>query len=109
MEHKIYQAEIFHFISGLTTVSEVSAMLQYLLMCRSLTYAQRASMLLERNGITAIVTKIPKNAAGSGCNYCIKVSESRLALALRILNNNNFGPIRVFLQAQDGSVSEVSV
>lgn len=82
-------------------------MLYYLVLCRSLTYAQRAAKLLERSGITAIVTKIPKNAAGSGCNYCIKVSESRLTLALRILNNNGFGPNRVFLLAQDGTVSEV--
>lgn len=82
-------------------------MLQYLLMCRSLTYAQRASKLLERSGITAIVTKIPKSAAGSGCNYCIKVRESRLAEALRILNDDGLSPTRVFLLYDDGSVSEV--
>ncbi len=82
-------------------------MLQYLLMCKSLTYAQRASRLLERSGITAIVTKIPKNAAGSGCNYCIKVSEKRLSSALSILNAAELGPSRVFVQARDGSVSEV--
>ena len=82
-------------------------MLQYLLMCKSLTYAQRASRLLERSGITAIVTKIPKNAAVSGCNYCIKVSEKRLSSALSILNAAELGPSRVFVQARDGSVSEV--
>lgn len=83
-------------------------MLQYLLMCRSLTYAQRASRLLERSGITAIVTKIPKSAAGSGCNYCIKVSEKRLSAALSELNAEGLGPSKVFVQARDGSVSEVS-
>ncbi len=83
-------------------------MLQYLLMCKSLTYAQRASRLLERSGITAIVTKIPKSAAGSGCNYCIKVSEKRLSSALSILNAAELGPSRVFVQARDGSVSEVT-
>ena len=82
-------------------------MLQYLLMCRSLTYAQRASRLLERSGITAIVSKIPKSAAGSGCNYCIKVSEKRLTSALEILNTSGLGPSRIFVMSHDGSVSEV--
>lgn len=76
-------------------------------MCRSLTYAQRASKLLDKSGITATVTKIPKSAAGSGCNYCIKVSERRLTDALEILNYNSLGPIRVFLLSHDGSVCEV--
>ncbi len=84
-------------------------MLQYLLTCRSLTYAQRASKLLERSGITAIVTKIPQGASVSGCNYSIKVSESRLSLALQILNNNGFSPLKTFLLYRDGSVSEVSI
>lgn len=77
-------------------------------MCRSLTYAQRASRLLENAGISAIVTKIPKNVTGNGCNYCIKVNERRLADALQMLNQNGFGPIKVFMQSSDGSVSEVS-
>jgi hypothetical protein len=83
-------------------------MLSYLLMCRSLTYAQRASKLLERSGITAIITKIPQSVVGGGCQYCIKVNESRLTLALSLLNRNGFSPFRVFLQSQDGSVSEVA-
>ena len=76
-------------------------------MCRSLTYAQRASRLLERSGITAVVSKIPKSAAGSGCNYWIKVSEKRLASALEILNTSGLGPSRIFVMSHDGSVSEV--
>lgn len=80
---------------------------KYLLLCRSLTYAQRASRLLERSGITAIITKVPRAAMDSGCNYSIKVSEKRLAAALRILNDGGLGPSRVFMISQDGSVSEV--
>lgn len=81
---------------------------QYLLLCRSLTYAQRASRLLERSGITAIITRVPREAVDSGCNYSIKVSERRLTSALRILNESGLGPSRVFLISEDGSVSEVA-
>jgi len=82
-------------------------MLQYLLMCRSLTYAQRASRALERIGITAVITKVPKSITGQGCNYCVKVSEKNLVRSLAALKDAELGPTRVFLVSHDGSVSEV--
>ncbi len=82
-------------------------MLHYLLMCRSLTYAQRASRALERIGITAIVTKAPKSATGQGCSYCVKVSEKNLIRAIKTLSDAGLGPIKIFLVTSDGSVSEV--
>jgi len=82
-------------------------MLQYLLMCRSLTYAQRASRALERIGITAIITKAPKSVTGQGCNYCVKVSERNLVKSLSTIKEAGLGPSRVFLVSHDGSVSEV--
>lgn len=81
---------------------------QYLLMCRSLTYAQRASRLLERSGITAIITRTPRTMAESGCGYCVKVSEKRLAVSIKILNEAGLGPVRIFLLSSDGSVIEVT-
>ncbi len=41
-------------------------MTQYLLMCRSLTYAQKSVKLLERSGITAAVVKAPQGLSSSG-------------------------------------------
>lgn len=83
-------------------------MLQYLLLCRSLTYAQRASRALERIGITAIITKAPKSVTGQGCNYCVRVAEKNLIIALSTLREAGLGPLRVFLVSHDGSVSEVA-
>lgn len=82
-------------------------MLKYLLMCRSLTYAQRASRALEYAGIAAVITKAPKSASGVGCGYCVKISENKLPWALKVLRQEGLGPTRVFLMAHDGSVSEV--
>ena len=84
-------------------------MLQYLLMCRSLTYAQRAARVLERIGVTAIITKVPKSVSKQGCGYCVKVSEKNLARSLAALKAAGLGPSRVFLAAADGSFSEVDV
>lgn len=82
-------------------------MLFYLIMCRSLTYAQRAARALERSGITAIVTKAPQKTMAEGCVYCVKVSEKRLAEALTVLNNAGLGPGKVFLIGDGGELSEV--
>ena len=83
-------------------------MLQYLIMCRSLTYAQRAAKVLERAGITAIVSRAPQDASPEGCAYCVKVSERRLADALRTLKGSGLGPGRVLLQEDSGALREVS-
>ena len=84
-------------------------MLHYLIMCRSLTYAQRAARVLERAGITAIVTKAPRSAVTEGCGYSVKVSESRLTDALYVLKNANLSPGKVFLLHRNGGVQEVAL
>lgn len=83
-------------------------MLQYLLMSRSLTYAQRAARVLERAGVTAVVSKIPMGVADSGCSYCVKISERKLPLALKALRSAELDPLRIYALTTDGSVSEVS-
>ena len=40
-------------------------MLYYLIVCRSLTYAQRTAAALERAGITAHILRSPKSIAGA--------------------------------------------
>lgn len=82
-------------------------MLQYLIMCRSLTYAQRAARMLERRGITAVVRRAPQAASGEGCAYCVRVSEKSLANALAVLRETGLGPGRVFLMDPAGGIDEV--
>ena len=82
-------------------------MLQYLLMCKSLTYAQKVSRELERNGITAIVTRSPVSSTQGACNYSVKISEIKLTRALAVLKDARLDPVRVLLLLKDGSVSEV--
>ena len=50
-------------------------MVYYLIVCRSLTYAQRTASALERAGITAHILRSPKMISGEGCSHSVKVSE----------------------------------
>jgi len=78
---------------------------QYLIVCRSLTYAQRAQKLLEHAGITATVVRAPAEATGTGCGYCVKVPENKLADALKTLKRNDYSPIKILMK-RDGNVFE---
>ena len=84
-------------------------MLYYLIVCRSLTYAQRTARVLERAGISGYIMRAPKLISGEGCSHCVKVAERWLAPALKVLNREGLGPKRVFLQNEEGSYSEVTV
>ena len=46
-------------------------MTQYLILCRSLTHAQRSARLLERQGITVALTKAPQGLSNRGCTYAL--------------------------------------
>ena len=82
-------------------------MLYYLIVCRSLTYAQRTAAALERAGITARILRSPKSVAGEGCSHSVKVSERNLADALTVLARVGLTPKRIFIMSSDGSYKEV--
>lgn len=82
-------------------------MLHYLIVCRSLTYAQRSAAILERAGITARVQRSPKSIAGEGCGHCVRTTQSRLPDALRLLAEAGLHPKHVFASAGEGDYQEV--
>lgn len=84
-------------------------MLYYLIVCRSLTYAQRTAAALERAGITAHILRSPKSIAGEGCSHSVKLSQRRLATALRVLHRVGLEPRRIFITAGDRSYREVEL
>ena len=82
-------------------------MVYYLIICRSLTYAQRTAHVLERVGINGWVQRAPKLISREGCGYCVRIPERRLTDALMILRREGMAPKQVFLQSADGGYSEV--
>lgn len=79
----------------------------YLLLCRSLTYAQRSARFLERKGMTAIVIKAPPAAAANGCAYALRIAARHYPYALELLQNSGLSPMRVFA-LENGELREVS-
>jgi len=82
-------------------------MVYYLIVCRSLTYAQRTAAALERAGITAHILRSPKAVVQEGCSHAVKVSERNLADALLVLSRVGLTPKRVYIMSSDGSYKEV--
>lgn len=82
-------------------------MLYYLIVCRSLTYAQRTERALARAGISAHILRAPKAVDGEGCSHAVKVSERNLSAALTTLARVALSPKRIFVVYGDGSYKEV--
>ena len=81
----------------------------YLIVCRSLTYAQRTASVLERAGVTARILRAPRSVIGEGCGYGVKVSERSLAESLVLLNRMGLKPRGVYIAEADGSYREVGI
>ncbi len=80
---------------------------RFLLVCRSLTYAQRSVRILERAGVTGTLSRVPRSAEKRGCGYCVAVAEKNLKRALSLLSESGLRPERVLAQDADGSFREV--
>ena len=72
----------------------------YLLICRSITYAQRASRALQRAGITNGIIRIPVGVMRSGCGYAVRVRQDDLRRALYAVAQEHMRPEAVY--ASDG-------
>ena len=84
-------------------------MLYYLILCRSLTYAQRTAAALERAGIIGNIMRSPKSIAGEGCGHSVRISQRNLATALEVLRQAELSPKRVFAAEGDGVYREVAM
>ncbi len=84
-------------------------MIYYLIVCRSLTYAQKTEKILERGGITARVLRSPKSIAGNGCSHSVKVSQPHLTQAIALLKRAELPPKNIFVVEKDGTYREVGV
>lgn len=82
-------------------------MLYYLIVCRTLTYAQRTAAALERTGIRARILRSPKSISGEGCSHCVRVARGDLDTALIVLSRAGLQPKRVFAAQHDGSYTEI--
>ena len=83
-------------------------MKHYLIMCRSVTAAQRAARLLERSMIRATVVKAPSHLTRSGCAYALRLP-AKLEEAVRLLRKKEIAFGRIYLTEDGESYREVSL
>lgn len=84
-------------------------MLYYLIICRSLTYAQRTAAALGRAGITAHIYRTPRQIAGEGCSHCVRIRQRDLEDSMAVLRQADLPPKRVFLAEDGGGYQEVAL
>lgn len=82
---------------------------ELLIMCRSLTYAQRVSNALERAGIPARVLRSPGEISPTGCSYSVKIAARNLARALTILNGTRLPYLGIYVNAAGYGYREVEL
>lgn len=82
-------------------------MVNYLILCRSLTYAQRSARALERAGLTAHIMRCPKGISTEGCSHCVKIKNNALERAIDILVRAGLKPKHVFGNDGAGGYEEV--
>lgn len=84
-------------------------MVFYLIVCRSMTFAQRTAASLERAGITVQILRAPKSISGEGCSYAVRLTERDLSQALIVLNRVGLTPDRIYIGSAGGGYREVDL
>lgn len=79
----------------------------YLILARSVTYAQRMQSTLERAGIRCEIFRAPRDLTDLGCAYAVRVAVRDLPPALPALHRASLDPVRIFLY-QRGAYREVA-
>lgn len=84
-------------------------MQDYLLLCRSITHAQRMNSALERVGVRGWISRPPVGLTDKGCSYAVRIGKPYLDAAMQQLYALQLLPERVFLSVGDGSYREIQL
>lgn len=80
----------------------------YLILARSITYAQRMQRALDKIGIRSYIYRAPRDLTERGCAYALKIAVSDLSAALTAINREALNPVQIFLY-QQGTYREVGL
>lgn len=81
----------------------------YIIMCRTITFAQRAQRLLDKTGIKSYIVKAPQGLTSEGCSYGIKVSKANGHRATEIMRGAGIKIGKTFRQSSEGEFREVAL
>ena len=81
-------------------------MMEYIIMCRSVTSAQHCARILEASLIRASIKKAPRELTAHGCGYCVALA-GRIGEAVGALKKKGVGFGKVYRLNEDGKYTEV--
>ena len=81
---------------------------KYVVMCRSLSYAQRGQRLLAANNVLCSVIKAPQRVSSEGCSYGLRVKALDIDKSVLILKSSGIKVGKIFRIDKNGSFIEVS-
>ncbi len=81
----------------------------YLILCRSLTYAQRTVHALSRARVTCRMIRTPHEITTAGCGYSVKLQKRYLTRALVALRIEGLSPKQLYIQQEGGRFVEVKI
>ncbi len=79
----------------------------YLIMCRSLTYAQRVANGLERAGIPARILRSPAALSPNGCSHSVRIPARSLSRALTVLHRRRLPYLGIYVGGAGEDYREV--
>ena len=80
----------------------------YLILARSVTYAQRMQRVLGRVGVRCQIARAPRDLTNMGCAYVVRVAVADLSRSLTALHEAALDPVQIFLY-QHGAYREVGM
>ncbi|WP_295578851.1 DUF3343 domain-containing protein [uncultured Oscillibacter sp.] len=80
----------------------------YLILARSVTFAQRMQKALDRAGIRCQIFRAPRDLTDLGCAYAVRLAAADLTPALTALHRAALDPVQIFLY-QRGTYREVGL
>lgn len=78
----------------------------YIILARSVTYAQRMQKSLGRAGIRCHIFRPSRDLTDMGCAYAVRIAVSDLPGALTALHRDGLDPVQIFI-FQKGLYQEV--
>ncbi len=84
-------------------------MYKYVVMCRSLSYAQRGQRLLAGNNIVSYIIKAPQSVTLEGCSYGLRIKAADIDKSVMILKSSGIRVGKMFKVDINGSYDEVSL
>lgn len=76
-------------------------MFEYYITFRSLTSAQQAAFVLNKNGIHSLIKRVPAAISVNGCGYSLVLAPERGPSAVRILRELNIKFEKIYQSAEN--------